>query len=602
MTDASFGGTAAASGFTTGFVYSPGIALPTGRAMANGSTACLIVALYGYVSGRSASRTVTMSLGGAAVAFTAGAAGSASATGWLATNLALVDGGTGSFRYDLSGSAYFARSSSSGPINTFDGGAGFTGTLGGAYRYVQAPTAPTVGAFTQDSLTSATLHWSTPSTDGEAPITGYRIRYGTSATLVGATSLDVGVSTSRALTGLTPGVQYYADVAAINSVTTAAGSTSVRSSIASVLLIAEVGDLDGWTAYGTLPAGLTPLVGDGLRRGSVYPLGASTTGLLREIQQSGSGSVTALTLGITRVFTGLTVGSTYRFNATGILLQSSVSADMYRLRAVGISSGPTVTLTTTPTAIPELEFVAVTESQTLRILVAENASWSTAGWFEAAAFYNITLTEIPDPSPYLECDTALEASLAQHFTVACDTVGAAWWVDRENVTRFRQAESQDAIVATFTDVRTDGYLEYIDIQESYDTKNTVNSLTVTNRGYDEMTGDADDVVYAVEDSDSVSDWGVRDGTLDITLYVDPIDSTVLEARLAEILAAHSTPEIVVAGIDWNAQELPALAASLDVQDRVRVIHEGRTQDSRVVGIKHTVTGTRWLIHLDLVKS
>jgi hypothetical protein len=510
-------------------------------------------------------------------------------------------GGTFQFRIiRSSGTMSFGVNTAGGGSWSYAvGGGGGSGHLPGVLAYSTVPTAPTIGAFVQDSPVEATIAWSTPSSNGGSAITGYRIQYASNPSFTGATTLDVGVVLSRKLTGLTPGVQYYVRVAALNAVSNGASTSSVFSGTVSVLLIADEGDLDGWEVFGTLPAGLTPLVGTGVRRGSVYPLGAGVTGLLREIQRTSSGSVTISTIGIQRVVDHLTIGATYRFSAIALALQPSLSADVYRLGVVTVGTGSTVTVGTSPVAIPEYEFVATATSHTLRIYMAENASWSGDGWFEAVAFYQIRLEEIPDPSPYRLCDTALDASLADHFTVACNTVGAAWWVDRENITRFRQATSQGEIVAIFTDARTPGSLEYVDLDESYDTRNTVNTLAVTNHTRDSGTGEAIDVDYAVSDTDSVGLWGVRSGSVEITLYVDPMDTTVLEQRLGEVLAAHSTPAPTVSSILWNAQENPTLAASLDVQSRIRVIHEGRTQDSRIVGITHTVDGETWMIRLEL---
>jgi len=63
--------------------------------------------------------------------------------------------------------------------------------------------------------------------------------------------------------------------------------------------------------------------------------------------------------------------------------------------------------------------------------------------------------------------------------------------------------------------------------------------------------------------------------------------TLLTQRILEIVADHANPEVTISGLRWNAQEDPTLAASLDVQDRVRVEFKGVSQDSRIIGIKHT---------------
>jgi len=70
---------------------------------------------------------------------------------------------------------------------------------------------------------------------------------------------------------------------------------------------------------------------------------------------------------------------------------------------------------------------------------------------------------------------------------------------------------------------------------------------------------------------------------------------LINDRLKEGLAWHSSPQVVVSRVRWNAQENPALAATLDVQDRVRIEFRGTTQDSRIVGIKHDMLGDRWVM-------
>lgn len=805
MTDVGFGSAAVRSGYTVGYVATGGIGLPTGRTLADGSAPAQIIALYGYVSGRGAARGVTMSLGSAAVYFTAGASSSAQDTGWLGTNGWLVQGGTATFRYDLGGQSYFGRSSSSGGIGVENPpGAGFTGVLGGNYRYVIGPTAPTIGTFTQVSPVEATLTWSAPSDNGGAGVTGYVIEYATNASYTSSKTVAVGAVLSHTLTGLTPGTQVFARVAASNQVTTAKGTTSIPSASASVILVADIGDLDGWTVYGTLPGGLTALIGTGLRRGSVYPLGAGApTGLLREVQQSGTGGpVTAAALGIQRTFPGLKIGTTYKLDGTVLSLQDTTpSGNIYRWSVTGIGTGSNATTsnTTTPVAVPSYMFVATATSHVVQLQLNEAASWSGSGWFEAVALYGMTLTEIPNTSPYRLQDVALESSLANHFTIACDTVGAAWWVDRSNVTQFRQVANEAGVKATFTDRRAIGAMEYTDIAASYDTRNTINSIKVTNHGRDAGTGNTKDVAYTANDSASITAFGARSGSLDMEMrsaYVDatnlianpsgevnatgyaagtgmtvsrqlhssfgggisgtanegsyfirhaftttvnnngffyttyapvtpgktytwsawfrsskvqrlspalqysnstpanPVGAAIVLAanvwtyvsqtvtipgvvpsvgpylystagtgysawvsgdtldidclmfeeattpsayfdgssadstgdfiyaytgtphassstrtnfklindRIREVLTGHSTPEVLVSRIRWNAQENPALAAALEIQDRVRIEFRNTVQLSRIVGIKHELSGDNWIIEMELVKS
>lgn len=233
MPDVNFGGTNFLSSYTDEYVYSNGIGLPTGRAMANGSKACLITALRGYVAGRGATRTIGMRLGSAVCSnFSVGAAGAASSTGFRSCSNWLVAGGSAQFRYDLSGSTYFGRSSSGSATTSYSTG---FGTLGGSYRYVQGPTAPlSVVVEPMDDPTQLDVAWLPPSDDGDTSITGYRVEWSTSSNFSGASSTTTS-NTFITLTGLTPGTRYYVRVSALNAVTSAASTWGVYSSSANAL-------------------------------------------------------------------------------------------------------------------------------------------------------------------------------------------------------------------------------------------------------------------------------------------------------------------------------------------------------------------------------
>lgn len=77
---------------------------------------------------------------------------------------------------------------------------------------------------------------------------------------------------------------------------------------------------------------------------------------------------------------------------------------------------------------------------------------------------------------------------------------------------------------------------------------------------------------------------------------------ILNARIREVIEDRKTPTRLVSRIVWNAQQDPALAATLDVQDRIRVRFQGQTQDSRIIGLKHDMRGDRWVVTLDIVES
>ncbi len=162
-----------------------------------------------------------MYLGGSSVGIFVGAAGSAADTGWLdSSDWLAAGGGAVSYGYtSMSGRFYFARSSTGGPIGSFDGGGGFTGYLGMLYRYVQVPTAPTIVSVTPNTDgDAATVVLTDAADNGGSAVTGWRLQRATNAGFTtGVTTINSG-SLTVAVTGLTPGVTYYYRAVARNYV------------------------------------------------------------------------------------------------------------------------------------------------------------------------------------------------------------------------------------------------------------------------------------------------------------------------------------------------------------------------------------------------
>lgn len=224
-----YGSPSALSGYTDDYVYFYGTT-PQGRACLNGGTYALITAMRAYVSGKGATRNVELYIGDSSRgtgAFARAAAGSAQDTGYIGTSF-LTTGAVETFYIDMAGSCYFGRAPGSGAYDSYGTSYGIPYI---SLSWVEAPTAPQGLALTGSTATTASLSWAAPASNGGTGITGYRILYGTSPTLAGASTKDLGVVTSDTITGLTPGTQYYFAVVAKNAVTTAAGTFSVKSAI-----------------------------------------------------------------------------------------------------------------------------------------------------------------------------------------------------------------------------------------------------------------------------------------------------------------------------------------------------------------------------------
>jgi len=252
-----WGGRGSSGGYTAGVVYSDGIPLPTGRMMASGSQACIIVALWGWVGGNGAARSINMALGNSGTGqFDVGNHASDAGTGWIGSGGWLVQGGTTRFQIN---------NAPSGPLWIGRGGGGTTfgpswsraGTLGGLYRYVQSPSEPTSYSLTGIGPTNIVHNFGFNGDQGETGITAYRVQCADNPSFSGPREIDTGSGTNN-FTGLKPGTTYYFRVAARNWVTDAAGTVGPWSSVMSAKTLSGAYVNNG-SAFG--PAQM--FVGDG---------------------------------------------------------------------------------------------------------------------------------------------------------------------------------------------------------------------------------------------------------------------------------------------------------------------------------------------------
>jgi hypothetical protein len=112
--------------------------------------------------------------------------------------------------------------------------------------------------------------------------------------------------------------------------------------------------------------------------------------------------------------------------------------------------------------------------------------------------------------------------LTDHFDLATQSVGAYWWVDKNNETNFIQDYDYILPTATFSDEIVDGNIYYSDIQTSYDTSDVINEVIFTNYGVkDNWFGETQlqgyDVEWVDRDSTSVNTFGPRSLNIDTNL-------------------------------------------------------------------------------------
>lgn len=240
----------------------------------------------------------------------------------------------------------------------------------------------------------------------------------------------------------------------------------------------------------------------------------------------------------------------------------------------------------------------LTHTQTMRYGVRIPSGSETfeerIGRLEATSRVPVAVPPLDTPEgdyPQRLRSTVYESDLASHFDLACNSVGAVWFADTANVTQFARPIASQPVTAVFSDTAQDGALLYVDIDAGYDTAQLVNVLDITNHGIG-VDGLADDDEFARSNPESVSMYGPRRENLDVN--VSPAGPG-LTARLADVLAAGDTPQRIIRSVVWNAQQNLRAAAALELGQRVLVERAGIAQDSRVIGLAHVITPTRWLI-------
>lgn len=490
-------------------------------------------------------------------------------------------GGTTTFTGLLPGNTYYARSRGRNAV----GWGPWSSVLS---TYVGLP-APTLNSWSQNATDGLVASWSPPSvTTG---LTGYRVQVATNSTFTaGVQNYDVGNVTTHTVTGLAGGRQYWARVAART-----AGGVNAYSGSRNTMLVLAAGDLDGWTRVGTKPANIAYYTNEGIRRGVV----GTRQALYMESLATGAVTLPADTFGMQKVITGLTVGKAYRFTARANL-GVSTTADSYRLRVVNESSATPVTVTVAGADLGIIEFVADATSATLQVLLAESVTVPGAqDVVENIAVHSIKLLELNTDYPQRLRGTVYESNLANHFDLACNSVGATWYVGKDGVTRFRLPGAALPVSARFSDEVDSTAASYIDIQAGYDTKTTVNYIEATNYGVDAEGVNEENDTLVVEDTASQAAVGLWRSSIATNLYDEAPYADSFVKRLTDLLDEFKTPQARVSSIVWNAQEDLELATALDVGQRINVRYRGRDYDSQIVSIHHDLTPTRWIVTLQL---
>lgn len=203
--------------------------------------------------------------------------------------------------------------------------------------------------------------------------------------------------------------------------------------------------------------------------------------------------------------------------------------------------------------------------------------------------------------------TVLESSMATHLTLACNTVGAMWWVGSDGVTRFAPREFDPYTAVTFLgaepppDMPADA-LHYVRPVTSAGSAAFFNRavMHVHDAERDPETGEwiATDYDYTTVHLGSpygfsyaeisVNDSGATLGNSPVHTWLQP--------------TSNFTPKATA--IVWNAQEDLARVPELEIGRTVHLPTDYLTRDpwpwNVVIGVHHTITPSRWLTELTLI--
>lgn len=217
-------------------VYSDGVVISSGRAMANGATGVIITHLRASaMGGFGGTISVSLSLSGAYTGYFDMPSG-INDTGYVGTSNSYYGSGSTIFTLYTSSHVQFMRGGGTGTTYDQTGAFPTSSIIAGGYMYVQAPTAPSIAVSGGTTPGTARVAITAPTDNGGASITGYSIQYADNALFTGAQTTIVAGTGPHTISGLTTGKTWYFRAGARNAVTTAAGTTSVLSSTSSVFL------------------------------------------------------------------------------------------------------------------------------------------------------------------------------------------------------------------------------------------------------------------------------------------------------------------------------------------------------------------------------
>lgn len=358
--------------------------------------------------------------------------------------------------------------------------------------------------------------------------------------------------------------------------------------------LTEIVNNTGWTRFGTKP---TYVVAD--------PINRVGTGMIQfhsRLPAGRSATQPARSYGVQKTLTGLTVGNRYRVRIgarTNLTSWGAIGPRSYAVGIAGKSWGTPVQLNLVNGVTKDffVEFVATSATHVMQVAAGQQLRLDNSdgkGHFEAVNIDWVNLTDYSQT--YALQSIAYESSLASHLTLACDSIGAYWHVDKDNVVQFdRNLNGSEGV---FADIPKENEISYTHLDMSFDTSSVVNDLKLVNHGRD-ASGNADDINYGYTDAASITKWGHRSREIDVSLYnVGPFVGSTAR-RAAQILKAYSTPYKRPSLLKFRGNDNMDLATGLEINDTVQVVRNNLLYLCRVVGIAHEVKPNTWIVTLEL---
>lgn len=223
------------------------------------------------------------------------------------------------------------------------------------------------------------------------------------------------------------------------------------------------------------------------------------------------------------------------------------------------------------------------------------AGTSTALTF---AVTDMRVVKVGQADQYALQDVGYESTLLNHFDLACNSVGARWYVTKRGTALFRRTIEDSTPAARFTDSAA-GDVSYTDVDLAYDTRNVVSSLTLSQHGYDPATGNTADESLTFTDDASIARWGSRSSALDTCLYLGAGHENDADQRGRDVLATLRRPKYSVRSFTFNAQSRIDILDALELRTAIAIDYEDIRQQSRVLAIRHSITPTQWMVTVDV---